>query len=111
VLRLLKLLVLLIVGIVLVALAVANRTPVTLSLDPFTGAAPLYAVRMPLFVVVFVALIIGTVLGAIVAPRRGRRPERRAAPPPKLSETVFAHAPTPAPAGAALPPPREAGRH
>lgn len=53
--------------VVLVALAVANRSPVVLSLDPFGGATPGYAVTMPLFLALFAALLLGILIGGGVA--------------------------------------------
>ncbi len=52
---------------VLVAFAVANRQAVTVSFDPFSSAAPAYAVTLPLFTVIFVVLIIGVLLGGVAA--------------------------------------------
>jgi len=52
---------------VLVAFAVANRQTVTVSLDPFSSAAPAYATTLPLFAVIFVVLIIGVLLGGAAA--------------------------------------------
>ena len=54
------------IGIVLIVLSVANRQPVTLSLDPFNRADPAVAVIWPFFVFLFVALLVGLLLGAIV---------------------------------------------
>lgn len=67
------------VGIVLVALAVANRKPVIVSLDPFNVAAPALALPVPLFLLVFGALILGVVLGGVAAwaSQRGARRDRR----------------------------------
>lgn len=76
-------------GLVAVALAVANRRPVTLVLDPFRPEHPAFAVVVPLFVVIFAALILGVVLGGLTvwwrqgvhrrAARQGRRETRRLA--------------------------------
>lgn len=60
-----------IAAIVLSAFAVSNRQSVSLGLWPFS-----YVLGLPLFLLVFVALLIGCavgVLGAWVAGRRGRR--------------------------------------
>ena len=67
------------VGIVLVALAVANRKPATVSLDPFNAAAPAFTVAVPLFLLVFGALILGIILGGVAAwaSQRGARRDRR----------------------------------
>lgn len=43
--------------------AVANRQLVTISLDPFSIDAPAYAVELPAFLVMFVALILGVIIG------------------------------------------------
>ena len=52
---------------VLVAFAVANRQTVTVSFDPFSSATPAYSATLPLFVVIFVVLIIGVLLGGAAA--------------------------------------------
>lgn len=49
-------------AVVLIALAVANRHPVKLALDPF-NADPLLAVELPFHVYLIGALIAGVVLG------------------------------------------------
>jgi hypothetical protein len=43
--------------------ALANRTWVTVSIDPFSQVAPAYAVELPLFLVMFAALILGVLVG------------------------------------------------
>lgn len=81
--RFLKALVLLPIAIVIVLLAVANRAPVTLSLDPFSGDAPEFAFRLPLFALLFAAVMIGVVIGGTATwlaqgkHRRARRQARR----------------------------------
>jgi uncharacterized integral membrane protein len=45
--------------------ALANRAWVTVSIDPFSQAAPAYAVELPLFLVMFGALIIGVLTGGV----------------------------------------------
>jgi uncharacterized integral membrane protein len=54
-------------GLVLVALAVANREIITVSFDPFSATDPAFAVRAPLFVLVFVLVIAGVIIGGIAA--------------------------------------------
>ena len=69
------------VSVAIVALAVANRRPVTLSLDPFSPDTPVISVTVPLFAVIFGALILGLVIGGLVTwARQGRyrRAARRA---------------------------------
>lgn len=61
--RIVNWLVLLPVAIVAVALAVANRGPMTVSLDPFSREAPAYVLTLPVYVVVLLTLVLGVVLG------------------------------------------------
>lgn len=55
------------VAIVVVVLAVANRTPVTFSLDPFSRDMAAAAVTVPLFVLVLAAVALGVLIGGIVS--------------------------------------------
>jgi uncharacterized integral membrane protein len=53
-------------ALVLVSLAVANRQPVTLGLDPFRPDAPLLSLPpLPLYAVLLAALILGVMLGGL----------------------------------------------
>jgi len=78
--RILLTLILLPISIIVLMLAVANRQSVALVLDPFAGeAGP--SVAVPLFVVVFVTLILGVVLGGVtvwLAQGRYRKAARHA---------------------------------
>jgi uncharacterized integral membrane protein len=82
--RFLKALILLPVAIVVVLLAVANRAPVTISFDPTRTTSDL-SVTLPLFVLVFLAVAIGVVIGGIGSwlgqhkHRNARRRHRREA--------------------------------
>ncbi|WP_371348408.1 LapA family protein [Ancylobacter sp. IITR112] len=79
--RLLLILIVLPVSVGLVMLAVANRHPVSLVVDPLTGAGG-WSVEVPLFLVVFTAMIIGVVLGGVAAwlsQGRYRKAARRSA--------------------------------
>ena len=51
----------------MVLFAVANRAFVTLSFDPFSSDTPALAFSVPLFIVVFVFLIFGIIIGALVS--------------------------------------------
>jgi len=53
--------------VIIVAFAVANRQTVTVSFDPFSGAAPAYAATLPLFVIIFMVLILGVLVGGFAA--------------------------------------------
>jgi uncharacterized integral membrane protein len=54
-------------GLLIVALAVANRDVVTVSFDPFNTIDPAMVVRAPLFVLVFVLVIAGVIIGGVAA--------------------------------------------
>lgn len=54
------------VAIVLIALAVANRAPTAFTLDPFNPGNPALTIQAPLFVLLFVALALGVILGGAV---------------------------------------------
>jgi uncharacterized integral membrane protein len=80
VIRFLKALILLPVAILVVLLAVANRAPVTLSLDPFSQDAPEIATQLPLFAVLFAAVAVGVVIGGTatwLAQGKNRRASRQ----------------------------------
>ncbi|MGQ3675956.1 lipopolysaccharide assembly protein LapA domain-containing protein [Xanthobacter sp. TB0139] len=76
--RFLSILIGLPLSIIILALAVANRRMVTVSFDPFSATDPSLAVQVPLFAVVFAALIIGVVLGGGVTWLRQSRYRREA---------------------------------
>jgi uncharacterized integral membrane protein len=65
--RFLKALILLPVAVIVILLAVANRGPVTLSLDPFSPESPEIATTLPLFAVIFAAVMVGVVIGGVAA--------------------------------------------
>jgi uncharacterized integral membrane protein len=52
---------------VIVAFAVANRQTVIVSFDPFSQVSPAYAATVPLFAVIFAALILGVLIGGFAA--------------------------------------------
>ena len=54
-------------GLVIVALAVANREMITVSFDPFNTAAPAFVLHVPLFVLLFVLVITGVIVGGIAS--------------------------------------------
>ena len=51
-------------GVILVALAVVNRKPVELILDPFGGAEPNFSLQAPLFLLLLGAFAVGLIAGA-----------------------------------------------
>ncbi len=71
-------LLLMVLALVLVSFAVANRQIVTVSLDPFDQANPALVVSQPLYLVVFAVLIAGVVAGGCAAWLRQARWRARA---------------------------------
>lgn len=63
--KLLNFVVLLPVGIVLIALSVANRHSVRFSLDPLNLESPFFSFSMPFFVYLFLALLAGMLIGGM----------------------------------------------
>lgn len=64
--KIVNLLVLLPLGIILIVFCVANRHAVTLAFNPFRPEDQFLSMSAPLFVFLFIALMIGMVLGAAV---------------------------------------------
>ena len=81
----LKALVILPVAVVVILLAVANRGPVVVSLDPFARGAPEIALTVPLYALIFAAVALGILIGGIGTwlaagtSRRASRSSRREA--------------------------------
>jgi uncharacterized integral membrane protein len=72
-------------AIIVIAFAVANRQSVSVSLDPFNPEQPAYSKTVWLFVPIFVALVLGVVIGGFASwlrhgrwRRLARRAEREA---------------------------------
>jgi len=63
----LKALILVPVAVFLILFAVANRQWTGVSLDPFSSAPPALAIRLPLFLVILLALMLGVIVGGIAA--------------------------------------------
>ena len=67
--------------IVLVMFAVANHQLVTISFDPFDSENPAYALKAPLFILMFALIAIGAIIGGIstwFGQRKWRSRARRA---------------------------------
>jgi hypothetical protein len=54
-------------GVIAVALSVANRQPVTLALDPSGKLGPAWALSLPMFVLLFAVLAVGVFVGGVAA--------------------------------------------
>jgi uncharacterized integral membrane protein len=65
-------------AIVIVMFAVANREIITVSFDPFDTAQPALALKMPLFLLIFVLVGVGVLVGGIAAWLRQSRWRMRA---------------------------------
>ena len=76
--KIVTVLVVLPVALLIVLFAVANRAPVTISLDPFAGQPPMFAASIPLFILLLIALIAGVIVGGIASWLRQSRWRRRA---------------------------------
>lgn len=74
----LKLLVLVPLGLLAVAFALANRQHVEVSFDPFATDVPAFALSGPLFLVIIAVVVTGVVIGS-VATWLGQGHYRRAA--------------------------------
>jgi uncharacterized integral membrane protein len=55
------------IAVLLIALAIANRHEAPLVLDPFSPSDPALAYALPLYLLLFGALILGVLLGGIAA--------------------------------------------
>nr|WP_321454599.1 LapA family protein [uncultured Cohaesibacter sp.] len=65
--RFIQLIILVPFGIVMISLAVANRHDVQLALDPFSPEQPVLDFTVPLYVVIFGALLVGIFIGGFMA--------------------------------------------
>lgn len=63
--RILVFVVFLPLAVVLIALAVANRVSVPFTIDPFNPGNPGLTVHLPLFVLLFAALVLGLIVGSV----------------------------------------------
>src|SRR4051812_27749237 len=71
--RLLLIVVFVPLAIVLIALAVANRELVAFTVDPFHPGNPALTLKLPLFVFLFLALLVGMLIGSAATwVRQGR---------------------------------------
>ena len=69
------------VALLVMALAVANRRDVLLSLDPFDPVSPAIGVDMPLALVILIAVFVGILIGGVSTWRQARRKAARRADP------------------------------
>jgi uncharacterized integral membrane protein len=55
------------IAIIILMFAVANREIITVSFDPFSTVQPALSFTMPLFVLIFILVIFGVILGGFAA--------------------------------------------
>jgi uncharacterized integral membrane protein len=65
-------------AVIIIMFAVANRAPITVSFDPFDPAQPALALKVPMFVLVFILVGVGVVIGGVAAWLRQHRWRSRA---------------------------------
>ncbi|MEX0345649.1 MAG: LapA family protein [Rhizobiaceae bacterium] len=53
------------IAVILIALAVSNRSPASFTIDPFNPGNPALTLELPLFVWLFAALAVGMVIGSV----------------------------------------------
>jgi len=77
--RLLLAILMMLAAAAMVAFAVANRTLVSVSFDPFDPTDPAFVATMPLYLLGFAILILGAIVGGLAASnqRKWRRERRR----------------------------------
>ncbi len=55
------------VGVILITIAISNRQIVTFSIDPVSRIDPFFAVSLPLYLLLFAAILFGIIFGGIAA--------------------------------------------
>jgi hypothetical protein len=65
-------------AVIIVMFAVANRGTIAVSFDPFDPAQPAVALRLPMFVLVFILVGLGVLVGGVAAWLRQHRWRARA---------------------------------
>ena len=65
-------------AVIIVIFAVTNREIVTVALDPFNPGRPAYALRLPLFALIFVLVAFGVMVGGFASWLRQSAWRRRA---------------------------------
>lgn len=76
--KLISIAVLVPLAIAIVMFAVANREIITVSFDPFDTVRPAFAVKLPLFILIFILVGLGVFVGGIAAWLRQSRWRSRA---------------------------------
>ncbi len=61
--RILKLILIIPIAVCILVIAISNRSPITLSLDPLSASDPFFSLKAPLFVFLFLSLMLGLLIG------------------------------------------------
>tara|TARA_R110000868_G_scaffold57875_8_gene178547 strand:- start:1532 stop:1822 length:291 start_codon:yes stop_codon:yes gene_type:complete len=80
------------VALLAIVIAIANRQPVTFSLDPFDPLHPALGVTMPLALIVILAMFAGILIGGAASWRQARaKTAKRSSPilPPSAPATTL----------------------
>ena len=80
------------VAIVLIVLSVANRGSAPLTLDPFNPGNPALTFELPLFILLFIALMTGVVIGGVATWLKQGRYRKTARHEKSRAETIRAEA-------------------
>jgi uncharacterized integral membrane protein len=91
-------------AILIIMFAMANREIVTVSFDPFDSMQPAFSLRLPLFILIFILVGAGVVIGGVAAwlkqhkwRSRARRAETDARDLRQQLDAQRSHASLPAP--------------
>ena len=97
-------------AVILIALAVANRMPVAFTLDPFNPGNPGLTFQLPLFVMLFLALGLGLILGSFATwwkqGRYRKEVRSKSREVQSLMQEISHRRPEPTASGSTLPAPR-----
>ena len=55
------------VGVILITIAISNRQIVTFSIDPVSKIDPFFSLSLPLYLMLFAAMLFGIIFGGIAA--------------------------------------------
>jgi len=55
------------VGVILITIAVSNRQIVTFSIDPVSKINPVFSLSLPLYLLLFAAILFGIIFGGVAA--------------------------------------------
>ena len=92
------------IAVILIALAVSNRSPASFTVDPFNPGNPALTLELPLFVWLFAALGLGMIVGSVATWFKQGRYRRQARENKRKAENLNAQIKS-VPAATTLPAP------